>query len=180
LVVSCEEGIDQRLDLWVTRIPWACPWLQISATLLLVLISPRPTLLVLVAMLICASLALALVAATLRLSAVPKAWCSSLLFILAGGGWWFHGVFPFDRECWVHDQFGKHYLVQDKVQERSRAILPSDAWNEILAEFNSAEKEMPITYIAQMMQWHTFTVNTSWIVCMLLLANICFTSISFE
>jgi hypothetical protein len=147
LVVFCKEGIDQRLDLWVTRIPWACPWLQISATLLLVLISPRPTLLVLVAMLICASLALALVAATLRSSVVPKAsWCSSSLFVLVGGRRWFHSVFPFDWECWAHDWFGKHYLVQDKVQERSWAILPSDTWNEILAEFNFAEKETPITY----------------------------------
>ncbi len=146
MVVFCKEGIDQRLDLWVTRIPWACPWLGIAATLLLLLISPRSTLLVLVAMLICTYLALALVAATLRLSTVPKAWCSSLLFVLACGGRWFHGVFPFNQECWAHDWFSKHYLVQDKVQERSWAILPSDAWNEILAEFNFAEKEAPITY----------------------------------
>jgi hypothetical protein len=128
------------------RILWAHPWLQIATTLLLVLISPRPTLLVLVAVLICTSLALALVVTNLRLSTVPKAWFSSLLFVLVCGGRWFHGVVPFNRECWAHDWFGKHYLVQDKVQERSRAILSSDAWNEILAEFNFAEKETPITY----------------------------------
>ncbi len=166
----------------MTRIPWpwAHPWLRIAATLLLVLISPCPTLLVLVAMLICASLALALVTATLWLSVVPKVWCSSSLFVLACGWRWFHGVFPFDRGCWAHDWFGKHYLVHDKVQERSRAILPSDAWNEILAELTLLKKKCPSHPIAQMMRRHTFTLNAPWIVCVLLLLNICFTSVSFE
>jgi hypothetical protein len=46
----------------------------------------------------------------------------------------------------VHDGFGKHNLVQDKVQERSWAILSTEAWNEVLAVFDFAEKEPSIAY----------------------------------